>query len=328
MVVSDPQTLGAKNRALLEGLVATATGFAQQSRSANTTKAYASDWSHFAAWADAANRDTLPASPGTVALYLTAYSDSLKVTTLSRRLTAIRQAHAVAGKPFNAAAPELREVWKGIVRTKGRASNPVAPAVLQDLIAMLAGLPDSLTGIRDRALLLTGFAGGFRRSELTGLEMEDLIFTNDGLVVSLRHSKTDQEGEGSKVGVPYGQHDRTCPVLALQRWLVESGITDEHGLNGSGKVFRSVTRHSSIGESLSTKAVSLIVKRAAEGAGLDPSKYAGHSLRSGFATSAAAAGASERAIMKQGRWRSLPVARRYIRDGSLFLENAAASIGL
>lgn len=302
-------------------LTATATAYAEQSRSTATRTAYASDWDHFTRWADAAGLDTLPAAPGTIALYLTAYSDTLKVATLSRRLTAIRQAHGVAGERFNAEAPELREVWKGIVRAKGRASDPVAPAVTQDLIAMLAGLPDSLRGTRDRALMLVGFAGGFRRSELTGLDVGDVTFTSDGLVITLRRSKTDQEGEGARVGIPHGQHKRTCPVLAVQAWLDGAGLTE-------GRLFRSVNRHGQAGGSLSTKAVALIVKRAAEGAGLDPDRYSGHSLRSGFATSAAAAGASERAIMNQGRWRSLPTARRYIREGSLFRDNAASVLGL
>ena len=265
--------------------------------------------------------ETLPASPSTVGLYLTAYSGSLSVATLSRRLTAIRQAHAVAGEPFNAEAPELREVWKGIIRAKGRASAPAAPAVTQDLVAMLAGLPDTLRGIRDRALLLVGFAGGFRRSELVALKVGDVAFTSDGLVVTLRRSKTDQEGEGVKVGIPHGQHARTCPVLALRTWLDRADITD-------GRVFRSVNRHGRVNGSLSDRAVALLVKRAAEAAGLDPGGYSGHSLRSGFATSAAAAGASERAIMAQGRWRSLPTARRYIREGSLFRDNAASMLGL
>ena len=305
----------------LARVIDAAKGYADEARAPNTRRAYASDWNHFTSWADAAGLGTLPAAPGSVALYLSAFADTLKVATLGRRLTAIRQAHAVAGKPFDAAAPELREVWKGIIRSKGRASDPVAPAHLQDLIAMLSALPDSLTGIRDRALLLIGFAGGFRRSELVALDLTDIGFTGEGLVIRLRRSKTDQEGQGVRVGIPHGQHERTCPVLALRTWIDAAGLAN-------GKVFRSLTRHGHVNSSLSTKAVALIVKRSAEGAGLDPTKYSGHSLRSGFATSAAAAGASERAIMNQGRWKSLPVARRYIREGSLFRENAAAVIGL
>ena len=187
---------------------------------------------------------------------------------------------------------------------------------------MMANLPDRLLGVRDRALLLVGFAGAFRRSELVSLNVRDLKFTNDGLTVTLRRSKTDQEGSGRKVGIPYGSSPETCPVRSLRAWLEASGIE-------SGPVFRPINRHGQIRPSrLSDRAVALIVKRAAEAAGKDPAEFAGHSLRSGLATAAAIGGASERAIMKQTGHRSTAMVRRYIRDGSLFRENAAARVGL
>jgi integrase len=187
---------------------------------------------------------------------------------------------------------------------------------------MLATLPDGLAGTRDRALLLTGFAGAFRRSELVGLDRADLEFNARGLVITLRRSKTDQEGHGRKVALPYGSTFETCPVRSMQAWLEESGITD-------GPLFRKINRHGQLHLArLCGSAVALTVKRSVRAAGLDPSKYSGHSLRSGFATAAAIAGASERAIMNQTGHQSSKMVRRYIRDGNLFRDNAAAKLGL
>ena len=210
----------------------------------------------------------------------------------------------------------------GIRRTKGTAQRGKAPAVTSVVRAMVEGAPDRLLGLRDRALLLLGFAGAFWRSELVALDVEDLEFTAAGLVVTQRRSKTDQEGEGRKVGIPYGANPDTCPVRAVREWLDEAAVT-------LGPVFRSVNRHGQVQPGrLSDKAVALVVKRHAPAAGVDPARYAGHSLRAGLATAAAAAGASERSIMNQTGHRSLPTLRRYIRDGQLFRDNAAAAAGL
>jgi integrase len=176
-------------------------------------------------------------------------------------------------------------------------------------------------GTRDRALLLVGFAGAFRPSELVALDMADLQFTGDGLVITLRRSKVDQEGEGRKLGIPYGTNPDTCPVRSLKAWLEAGGIE-------SGPVFCSITRHGKIGARLSSYAVALVVEQYAGALGLDAATYAGHSLRAGLATSAAIAGASERAIMNQTGHRSAAMVRRYIRDGNLFRENTAARVGL
>jgi integrase len=191
-----------------------------------------------------------------------------------------------------------------------------------DLRRMIVGLPESLLGERDRALLLVCFAGAFRRSELVSLDVADVSFTRDGLVIHLRRSKTDQEGEGRTIGIPRGSRPMTCPVRALKEWLDFSGIT-------AGPLFRPVNRHGQVlATRLSDRGVARVVQRAAAAAGLDPTDVAGHSLRAGLATSAAAAGVSERAIMAQTGHKSLPMVRRYIRDGSLFIENAAAGVGL
>ena len=210
----------------------------------------------------------------------------------------------------------------GIRRTKGTAADAKTPVMIDELKRMIARLPEGLLGTRDRALLLIGFTGGFRRSELIGLDRDAVAITRDGLVVTIRRSKSDQDGEGQKLGLPFGTNPATCPVRSFQDWLDASGIVE-------GPLFRPINRYSKMGcKRLSTKAVARIVKRYIKGIGLDASHFAGHSLRSGLATSAAIAGASEAAIMRQTRHRSLVTVRRYIRDGSLFRDNAAAVLGL
>ena len=211
---------------------------------------------------------------------------------------------------------------KGIRRTKGTAPAQKAPALTDDIRAMVDVTDAGIIGARDRALILVGFAGAFRRSELVGLNVEDCTFGKDGLTIILHRSKTDQDGAGRKVGIPYGSNPETCPVRVLQTWIEQAGIT-------SGPQFRSISRHGRVQSGrLSGVDVARVVKKLAERAGLDPAKYAGHSLRAGHATSAAIAGASERSIMEQTGHRSVQMVRRYIRDGSLFRENSAGKLGL
>ncbi|MFB3779045.1 MAG: site-specific integrase [Bryobacteraceae bacterium] len=301
---------------------AAAREYIRQAKAANTVRAYDSDWKHFTAWCEEHGRQALPAAPGTVALYLSALAGTHKASSITRRLSAISQAHQMAGGEAPAAAAEVRTVLAGIRRAKGTAPRTKAPTLTDDIRRMVAALPAGLLGVRDRALLLLGFAGAFRRSELVGLDVSDLEFTTEGLVVSLRHSKTDQEGAGRKVGIPLGSNPGTCPVHALRDWLKVSGIAE-------GPVFRCVNRHGHVQLGrLSGYAVALVVKRRASAVDLDAARYAGHSLRAGLATSAAIAGASERSIMAQTGHRSVGMVRRYIRDGSLFRENAAARAGL
>jgi len=197
-----------------------------------------------------------------------------------------------------------------------------APALTHDIRAMVRATDAGLIGARDRALILLGFAGAFRRSELVGLDIEDCAFGKDGLTVMLRRSKTDQDGAGRKIGIPYGSNPETCPVRVLQSWLEQAALT-------CGPVFRSISRHGYVQAGrLSPADVARVVKKLAERSGLDPARYAGHSLRAGHATSAAIAGASERSIMNQTGHRSVQMVRRYIRDGSLFRENSAGKLGL
>ena len=187
---------------------------------------------------------------------------------------------------------------------------------------MVGTLDDRLIGVRDRALLLVGFAGAFRRSELVALDVDDMADTTDGLVVTIRRSKTDQEGAGEQIGIPYGSDPATCPVRSYRAWLDASGVT-------SGPVFRAVTRHGRMSDRrLGDAAVADVVKRCARVAGLDPCQFAGHSLRAGLITSAAEAGVAERDIMRQSRHKSVPVMRRYIRGATVWQANAAAAVGL
>jgi site-specific recombinase XerD len=299
--------------------------YAPEARAANTRRAYRADWRDFTSWCEGHGRPALPAAPETVALYLTDLAGRCKTSTLQRRLSSIAQAHQLAGHAAHDSPTRhatVRAVWAGIRRAKGTAQAGKAPALTADVRAMVATLPDTLLGLRDRALLLLGFAGAFRRSELVGLDVGDLEAGRAGLVVTLRRSKTDQEGEGRKLGVPYGAHPDTCPVRAVQEWLDATGFRE-------GPLFRSVNRHEQVQPGrLSDKAVALVVKRAAAAAGRDPARYAGHSLRAGLATAAAMAGASERSIMAQTGHRSERMVRKYIRDGQLFCDNAAAAVGL
>ena len=201
--------------------------YAQAAKAANTRRAYRADWRDFTAWCEGHGRTALPAAPETVALYLTDLAGRRKTSTLQRRLSSIAQAHQLAGHAAHDAPTRhatVRAVWAGIRRAKGTAQAGKAPVLTADVRAMVASLPDTLLGLRDRALLLLGFAGAFRRSELVGLDVGDLEAGRAGLVVTLRRSKTDQEGAGRKLGVPYGAHPDTCPVRAVQEWLDASGL--------------------------------------------------------------------------------------------------------
>lgn len=297
--------------------------YIEHAKAVNTVKAYRTDWQDFVTWCAAYGVDALPATAETVARYLTARATDVKVSTLQRRLSAISQAHtAKRFSRFSVLDEPLKSVWAGIRRVHGVAQQGKAPVVTADIKAMVDSLPGGLLGLRDRALLLVGFAGAFRRSELVSLTRGDIQFTTDGLTIHLRRSKTDQEGQGRLVGIPYGSHRETCPVRSVQAWLEAAGITE-------GPLFRSINRHGQMqAGALSDKAVALIVKRWAEAAGLDSTQYAGHSLRAGLATAAAQAGVAERVIMAQTGHHSADMVRRYIREGSLFRENAAAEVGL
>ncbi len=241
---------------------------------------------------------------------------------IQRRLNAIAEAHKAVGLESPTSAGMVRNTLKGIKRTMGTAPAQKAPTLTDDIRAMVDATDAGLIGARDRAIVLLGFAGAFRRAELVGLDAEDCSFGKDGLTVTLRRSKTDQQGTGRKVGIPYGSNPETCPVRTIQAWIEQAGIS-------AGPLFRSINRHGQVQTGrLSPIDVARVVKKLADRAGLDSAKYAGHSLRAGHATSAAIAGASERSIMNQTGHRSVQMVRRYIRDGSLFRENSAGKLGL
>jgi integrase len=310
----------------LDRLAAQARGFIEAAKAENSRRAYRSDWRLFAAWCQRQGLVSLPATPETVTLYLTALAADHKPASLQRKLTSITKAHQAAGFPSPASMQHavVSETLKGIRRTLGTAQPGKEPLLTADILGMLDSLDDDLQGCRDRALLLAGFAGGFRRSELAHLDVEDITETEDGLVIKVRRSKTDPEGQGTAVALPlpYGSAAATCPVRSCRAWIARARLT-------AGPVFRSVDRHGRVGSArLNAGSIARIVKRAAEAAGRDPEDYAGHSLRAGFATQAFLNGATEVAIMRQTRHKSLNTLRKYIRDRSLFRDNPAAKLGL
>jgi integrase len=258
------------------------------------------------------------------------------IATLARRLATIRQYHRQAGQPFDAGDPVLRDTWRGIRRARTLPPRNKVPTVTEVLRALLTALPDTTAGIRDRALLLVGFAGAFRRSELVAIEVADCGWHRDGLIITVPEAGATPASPSVDVGLPYGTHAETCPVRALAHWLAVAGI-------GDGPLFRPVTRHGSIlPQALSDRGVALVIKRtvgiardAARAAGnavlaesLDPSRYAGHSLRAGFIVSAAAAGVSERDIMRHTRHKRADTLLKYAQHAALFRQNAAAQVGL
>jgi len=237
-------------------------------------------------------------------------------------LNAIAEAHKAVVLESPTHCPIVATTMKGIRHPNGTAPTQKATILTNDILAMVGATDAGIIGARDRALILLGFAGAFRRSELVGLNVEDCAFSKDGLIITLRRSKIDQQGAGRKIGIPYGSNPETCPVRTVQSWL-------EHGGVSTGPLFRSISRYGHVQPGqLSGLDVARVVKKLTERAGLDAANYAGHSLRAGRATSAAIAGASERSIMNQTRHRSAQMVRRYISDGSLFQENSAGKLGL
>ena len=303
-------------------IAADARDYVAASRAENTTRVYRTGWAQVTAWCDEHGVVALPAGAETVALYVADLAKDAKPATIDLRLAAISAAHRAAGHDSPTKAEPVRLVRRGVRRTLGTAQRQVRPLTVPELRTMLQGLGTDPGGCRDRALLLLGFAGALRRSELVGLNVDDITGGADGLTLHLRRSKTDQEGAGRTLGIPFGSNPATCPVRAWRAWLEVSGITE-------GAAFRAVDRHGRLGPTrLSAPAVALVLKRHAARAGLDPGEVAGHSLRAGLATSAAAAGVPERVIAEQTGHKGTAMLRRYIREGSLFRENAAGAVGL
>jgi len=312
----------------LAALADQARDYAAGGMSANTQRAYAADWRDFQGWCDQVGATALPASANTLAMYLTAKAATVSVATLARRMSAIRTAHETVGQQAPASGA-LKAVWAGIRRAHGRPPEPKRAMMTTDVREAVQSLPNGLAGLRDRALLLIGFAAALRRSELAAISLEgedatavQARFVSGGLEIHLHRSKADQEGRGAVVAIPHGSRLETCPVRALADWIAAAGIT-------SGTVFRAVDRWGNVSDQAMTpQAVAHVVKAGAKRIGLDPAAFGGHSLRAGLATSAAANDAPAHVIMEHMRHARFDTTKRYIRQAERFTKNAASMAGL
>ena len=279
-----------------------------------TKRAYRSDMAHYEAWGG-----VIPSNPEVIAEYLAGLAETHTVATITRRLASLAKAHRSIGADDPTKAEIVKSAMRGIRRLIGTAQREAKPILREDLFTMLERIGDRPKDLRDKALLLLGFAGAFRRSELVGLDVVDIEHVRQGIVVTLHRSKTDQTGAGRKIGIPFGR-TRWCPVRHLTDWVGHAGIED-------GPIFRGMNRHGDIADQrLSAEAVSIVVKERAEAAGFDPDAYSGHSLRAGLATSAVIAGVSTVSIRRTTGHASDAMLARYVRIGDMFTDNAAGAI--
>jgi site-specific recombinase XerD len=300
----------------LTDVLTSAASYAEAEKAESTRRAYRADWRHFRAWCEGNRLSDLPAEPGTVAAYLAHLADTGRtVSTVTRRLAAISYAHRLKGYVQNAKVEPIGAVVRGIRRRIGIKANQKSPATAPTLHDMLEHVPrTTLAGARDRALLLLGFAGALRRSELAALHVSDLVVHPDGLMLHIRRSKTDQDGEGHLIPIPRG--GRLKPVEALEAWLAVSGITE-------GPVFRRLHWGRKVGtDALGDHSVADIIKRYALAAGLDPKLFSGHSLRAGFVTSALEHGADLFKVMDVTRHRRVETLKGYDRRARAFRDHA------
>ena len=297
--------------------------FARRSKGVGTVRLYDREWRRFVSWCSAKNKKALPADHETVSLYVTDLARSMSVASMNVSVAAISQAHQAAGLASPTQTPSFRAVWRGIRRTLGVAPKAQKTPTTTDIVrAMLDELPDGLIGIRDRTLILVAFASAMRRSELVEADVSSVKFVERGMEITVVRSKTDQEGAGHVVAVPFGNSERTCPVRNLRHWIGVAAIEE-------GPLFRSVDRHGRLsGGRMDSGSVGRIIKRAVKRTGRDPKDFGAHSTRAGFITSAAANGASEHSIAKTSNHRSVQVLRSYIRSASRFDDNAGAKLGL
>jgi integrase len=311
--------------ASLEELIQKAKTFVAAAKAPATLKAYRNDWRDFESWCRAHQLPSLPSTPETVALYIADRASTLASGTITRRLTSITKAHQAAGFTDSPATTRhfvVGETLKGVRRTFGTAQHGKAPLLSTDIRRIITARREDLLGLRDAALVLVGFAGGFRRSELGGIHLCDRKFSSDGVIVTVRRSKTDQEGAGREVGLPFGASQDTCPVRALRQWLDRAAIRE-------GPVFRSVGRYGHVSRrGLHRDSIGKLLKRAAGRAGLKVEELGGHSLRAGCVTQAAMNGVREFVIMRQTGHKTIATLRRHIRSGEIFRENAAAGLGI
>ena len=284
----------------------------RNSKSENTLRAYQSDYNDFSLFCSKNGFNAMPTQPKILSLYITHLSSYSKYSTLKRRLASISILHKTKGHYIDTKHPIIMENLMGIKRTNGSNQKGKKPLLINDLKLLINAIDQfnekDKRKIRDKALILIGFSGGFRRSELVDIEYEDLEFVSEGVKIFVKRSKTDQSGEGMTKAIPYFDNENFCPVIALKNWIEIFDLKKSRIFN------------------ISDKSVALIIKKYANYAGLDSHRYAGHSLRSGFATSTAEAGAEERNIMAMTGHKSTEMVRRYIKEANLFKNNALNKI--
>jgi len=297
----------------------------KSSKAENTLRAYKSDFKDFGLFCAQNSFKSLPSEPKIVSLYLTYLSTKdVKMSTLKRRLVSIGIIHKLKGYYLDTKHPSIIENIMGIKRRKGSLQIGKKPILINNLKKIINVIDEQtnqeIKKIRDRSIILIGFSGGFRRNEIVSLDYDDLDFVPEGLKITVRRSKTDQFGEGSLKGLPYFDNPQYCPVRSIQKWLKISKIY-------SGPLFRRFSKGSKLLENrLTDQTVALLIKEYLRIAGIDSKNYSGHSLRSGFATSAAESGAEERSIMAMTGHKSTEMVRRYIKEANLFKNNALNKI--
>ena len=297
----------------------------QSSKANNTVRAYKSDFNDFSLFCSQNGFKSLPSEPKIISLYLTHLSTKdVKISTLKRRLVSIGVIHKLKGHYLDTKHPSIIENITGIKRRKGSIQIGKKPLLISSLKKIINVIDqqkkEELKKFRDRSIILIGFAGGFRRNEIVSLDYEDLDFVEEGLKIKLKRSKTDQYGEGSLKGLPYFENSQYCPVVSMQKWIKLSKIS-------SGALFRRFTKGTNLSKNrLTDQTVALLIKEYLELAGIESKNYSGHSLRSGFATSAAESGAEERSIMSMTGHKSTEMVRRYIKEANLFKNNALNKI--
>ena len=293
----------------------------RSSKSQNTIRAYKSDFKDFGLFCVQNGFETLPSNPEIVSLYLTHLSTKkVKISTIKRRLVSIGIIHKTKGHYLDTKHPIIIENLMGIKRRKGVVQKGKKPILINDLKILIDVINqqkiEDIKKLRDKSIILIGFSGGFRRNEIVSLDVEDLDFVFEGLKITVKKSKTDQFGEGLTKGIPHFDNKLYCPVTSIRRWLNISKIKN-------GPLFRRFSKGSKLSENrLTDQTVALIIKQYLDLAGINSSNYSGHSLRSGFATSAAEAGAEERSIMAMTGHKSTEMVRRYIKEANLFKNNA------
>ena len=298
--------------------------YAALANALNTQRSYLSDWKHFVSWCQTRRYSPLPCNPDQLAAYARFCVEKLglKTSTVSRRLAAINQAHVRNGFASPAGEWVVKKTMQRLRREHGKPARGKDPVLTKDLRRMITALPQDLSGARDKAILLLGFAGGMRRSEIVALDLADLQLGEEGFAVQIRRSKTDQSGAGRKIGIPYGQDPLTCPVKAVLAWIELAQVT-------AGPLFRGVNRwNRPLPARLSDKVIWRVVKKWAATIGKNPASFGAHSLRAGLITQATIGGATEQSIQEQTGHKSVAVLRRYVREASLFRNNAAKKTGL